>query len=163
MEMYTRRDIGAIGDGQKAQKVLKPNIFGTQIAQLKKASSVPRFTQGKIMLKLLEIACKVANNSVDRTRKAFIGCCAVRSDGAVVSSRNSATLNPTGISPRSHAERKCLSKSGYGSIMYIARIRKDNSIGCAKPCARCLASMRSMGVVKAYYTITENEYGVICP
>ena len=115
------------------------------------------------MLTLLQVACKVANPEADRCRKAFIGAVAIRKDGAVVSSRNVATLHPTGISPICHAERKALAKSGYGAVVYVARVRKDGSIALAKPCARCLASMRAMGVKKCYFTISNKEYGVIYP
>ena len=115
------------------------------------------------MLYLLKLAYQSANLSADKNRKAFIGCCAIRSDGVIVSSRNGSTPSPKGISPTCHAERKCLRKSGYGATLYIARSRRDGSVGCAKPCKRCVASMKSMGVKKAYYTITEYEYGVIYP
>jgi deoxycytidylate deaminase len=115
------------------------------------------------MLYYLRLASKVANVSIDTCRKAFIGCIAVRKDGAIVSSRNSATRNPTGPAPVSHAERKVLKKSGYGATLYVARVRRDGSIGCAKPCARCRASMRSMGVERVYYTISPDEWAWLKP
>ena len=115
------------------------------------------------MLYLLQMAYKAANLLADKNRKAIIGAVAVRKDGVIVSSRNGATPNPCGISPTCHAERRIMNKCGYGAIIYVARTRRDGSIGCAKPCKRCIASMHSMGVKKVYYTITGNEYGVIYP
>jgi cytidine deaminase len=115
------------------------------------------------MLQLLRIACKVANPMIDRCRKAYIGCVAVRKDGAIVSSRNGATPRPSGISPQCHAERRALKKTGVGAILYVARVRKDGSVGMAMPCARCRASMRAMGVTRVYYTVDENEWRCMIP
>ncbi len=41
--------------------------------------------------------------------------------------------------------------------MFIARHRKDGSVGNAKPCANCLEVMRGMGVKKVAWTTSEQD------
>jgi tRNA(Arg) A34 adenosine deaminase TadA len=115
------------------------------------------------MLPLLLLAAKVANPSIDRFRKAILGCVVVRSDGAVVSSRNGSTPMPWGTSPTCHAERKAIRKSDYGATLYVARVKKTGEIAMAKPCEACMNALRSKKVKKIYYTINDQEYGVIIP
>src|SRR5665213_95640 len=99
------------------------------------------------MLDLIEVAAKVADLSVDKQRKAFIGAVAVRRDGVLVYSRNGITIRPSGTYPLAHAERRVLRKSGYGSSVYVARVNRDGNLAMAKPCNRCMPALRSMGVV----------------
>ena len=52
-----------------------------------------------------------------------------------------------------------------GCKIYVARRRAPNStfgkVGMSRPCAICEAVLRSYGIKKAFYTITDNEYGVM--
>lgn len=46
--------------------------------------------------------------------------------------------------------------------LYIARYRtSNNTLGLAKPCDMCLKVIKSMKIKRVYYTISDNEYGVI--
>tara|TARA_B100000902_G_scaffold397184_1_gene460216 strand:+ start:2580 stop:3023 length:444 start_codon:yes stop_codon:yes gene_type:complete len=60
-----------------------------------------------------------------------------------------------------HAEIDCLRKirfqkrRGDNTTMFIARHRKDGSVGNAKPCANCLEVMRGMGIKKVAWTTSE--------
>lgn len=53
-----------------------------------------------------------------------------------------------------HAEEAAcnLPISLTGSTLYIARIKKDNSTGLAKPCINCMAMLKSLGIKKIVYT-----------
>jgi tRNA(Arg) A34 adenosine deaminase TadA len=115
------------------------------------------------MLHQLQIAIQVADPTTDKMRKAIIGCVAIRADGTLVKSRNQSTLNPTGKSPSVHAEARVLRKAGYGATVYVARIRRDGSIGCAKPCIHCMNSLRSRGVEMVYWTVEGNDWEACRP
>ena len=113
------------------------------------------------MLRLLNIAAEVADLSSDRMRKAFVGVVALRQDGTLVHARNGSTPDPEGINPKAHAEFRVLRKAGYGASVYVARLKRDGTFGLAKPCAYCMAALKSRGVELAYYT-TENDQWEAC-
>jgi cytidine/deoxycytidylate deaminase-like protein len=117
----------------------------------------------KIMLQLLTIAGQVADISVDIKRKAFVGAVAIRRDGTMVMSRNGSTPWPNGKSPSCHAEKKCLRKSGYGSTVYVARVKRDGSFALAKPCCHCMPALRAMGVEMVYWTVNNTEWEACRP
>jgi tRNA(Arg) A34 adenosine deaminase TadA len=115
------------------------------------------------MLNLLLVASQVADITTDRCRKAFIGSVAIRRDGVLVKSRNGATPDPSGVNPMAHSEARTLRKCGYGATIYVARIRKDLSLGMAKPCKYCMPALRAMGVQMVYWTINNEEWGACIP
>lgn len=115
------------------------------------------------MLSLLLIAAQVADISTDKTRKSFIGSVAIRRDGTLVKSRNGATPNPTGVNPSMHSEHRLMRKAGYGATVFVARVRKDHSLGLSRPCPRCMAALRARGVDMVYWTINDNEWGACKP
>jgi hypothetical protein len=50
----------------------------------------------------------------------------------------------------------------YGSIVWVVRVSiQDGKMRLAKPCKRCENTLRLRGVEKIYYSISENEYGVM--
>ena len=113
---------------------------------------------------LLVLASKVADLNKDTCRKAFIGAVAVRADGTLVSSRNGSTqANYPTPTPSVHSEARIVRKAGISATVYVARLRRDGSIGCAKPCSRCLAVMRSHRVEVVYYTIDNKNWGFCSP
>ncbi len=61
--------------------------------------------------------------------------------------------------PTLHAEMNCLVHNGLDNSencdIMVARIRKDNSLGLAKPCPSCEAALRYAGIHKVYYTTNE--------
>jgi len=115
------------------------------------------------MLPLLEVAGQVADLSTDRCRKAFMGAVALRRDGTLVRSRNGITIRPDGPIPSGHAEARVLRKSGYGATVYVARVKKDGSLAMAKPCSKCMAALRAMGVEMVYWTISNNDWEACKP
>ncbi len=88
-----------------------------------------------------------------------IGCVILRSDGVLVSSRNGSSTHKM---PQAHAEARCAKKADKHSVAYVARVRRDGSIGCARPCKLCRIQLRSHGVIDAFYTIGPNQWGRMC-
>jgi len=98
-----------------------------------------------------------------RNKKNFLfGCIAKRSDGVYVRSVNhDISGEPL---PSGHAEARVLRKAGTGSILWVARIAKDNKTwAMAKPCRHCRALIKNRGVKRVYYTIGPNEWGIWIP
>lgn len=84
-------------------------------------------------------------------RRGFtLGAIAIRRDGKVVSSANGAAERPQ---PSSHAEARVLAKAGKGSTLIVARVRKNGTLGLAKPCPACQALIRSKEVEAVYYSV----------
>src|SRR6266566_113392 len=107
-----------------------------------------------------ELAKRVAISKLDK-RNHLLAAIATRSDGAIVWSPNGPTPTPNGLV---HAEQKTLRKCDYGATMYVVRIRKiDGSLALSKPCGKCLSAMHAKRVKRCFYSINDNEYGVIVP
>lgn len=109
---------------------------------------------------LLKLAANAATgNGKNDCRQYLIGAIAIRVDGAVVSARN---ISNNRKSQRCHAEARVLRKSGNCATVFVARVsRRDGSIQMAKPCIRCQSELRNRKIKKCYYTISNNEYGVM--
>lgn len=115
-----------------------------------------RVVQG--MHKYLRIASHVSVKG-SPFRRAYVGVIGVRADGKIVSSFNGCAGNR--YAP-AHAEARLSRKLDVGSIVYVARTRRDNGvISMARPCKNCYMVMKHRGVAKVIYTISENEWGVI--
>lgn len=110
------------------------------------------------MIRYLNQAIKEANNDTDPTRAYRFAVIGIRSDGAIVRSRNLSTKVPE---HRAHAESRIVRKLDVGAIIYIARILKNGSAAMARPCIKCENVLRAHGIKKAYYTIAHKEYGVL--
>lgn len=88
----------------------------------------------------------------------------IRRDGVLVFSSNGASKPSSCDKLRiriAHAEQRLAQKLGMGAVIYVARLKRDGSRGLAKPCQNCERILRSRGVVRVYYTIADNEYGVL--
>jgi len=92
-------------------------------------------------------------------RAYILGALAIRSDGAIVKSRNSPSMLET--NPKVHAEAKLCKKIDKGSIVYVARVNRNGNFAMAKPCKHCMTKLRNKQVKKVYYTISDYEWGVI--
>ena len=64
--------------------------------------------------------------------------------------------------PSGHAEARCSKKADKHSVAYVARVRKDGSLGCARPCKSCRIQLRSRGVMDVFFTVGENQWGRMC-
>lgn len=55
-----------------------------------------------------------------------------------------------------HAEMKAIMRARKSSlnkaILYVARARRDQAHGCAKPCAKCEALIKKSGIKMVIYT-----------
>ena len=108
--------------------------------------------------RMLSEAVKYAWNNRDRDgRNYLLGAMGVRADGAIVKSVNGWAEC---VSGRVHAESRVVRKMDRGGVVYVARVRKDGTVGMARPCAGCRRVLRSSGI-GAVYTIGDNEWGTL--
>lgn len=113
----------------------------------------------KIWDNLREAAAFACKEKLHDERCFWIGSIGERADGARVRSRNGSAEK---VSPELHAEARLLKKLDFGSTVYVARvIRMNHALGMARPCRSCRAKMRAKGVKKVFYTISDQEYGVL--
>lgn len=112
----------------------------------------------KYLREASRISCKG-----NKLRRAFVGAIGKRNDGVIVQSWNGSSAGTTyDRCPSAHAEARLSRKLGSGSIVYVARVRRDNGkLAMAKPCPDCERILRNRGVVRVEYTINEHEYGVL--
>jgi len=109
--------------------------------------------------KFFRLAAEEAvKNRAFHTRNHQLGCVAVRGDGAMVKASNGPTPVPT---REMHAEYRVSKKMDYDATVYVVRVLKDGSYGMAMPCADCLKAMKSKRVKRIYFTIDNDNYGVI--
>lgn len=109
-------------------------------------------------------------------RRYFIGAIGLRSDGTKVKACNGNPKEPT---REHHCEYRLSRKLDRGSTVFVARTTSKESDGCsgrplyvsedsgrqlsmAKPCADCEKALRFRGVARVYYSISDEEYGVLC-
>ena len=92
---------------------------------------------------MLRLAVDAARFGEDMLRSAFVGAVAIRRDGALVRARNGSS---TKVEPSVHAEARVLRKAGAGAKVYVARVKRDGSIGCARPCKWCMAALKARHV-----------------
>lgn len=88
----------------------------------------------------------------------------VRKDGAVVFSCNGHSFFPPRqrlIIKMAHAEQRLARKLDRGAEVFVARIKRDGSFGLSAPCSSCRRLLKSRGVSRCFYTISNQDYGVI--
>ncbi len=108
----------------------------------------------------LKIAGEMASSKED-PRSFLLGAVGIRKDGTIVKSMNAPSTQPMRCA---HAEARLSRKLDYGAVVYVARVRLSNgSFGLAKPCHNCMKALSSKRVAKIYYTISDEEYGVLTP
>ena len=107
---------------------------------------------------LLEAAIAARRFDSDDLRAHALGVIGIRKDGAVIRARNCSSRLPE---QSGHAEARAIRKMDKGGIMYVARVTKGGRLALAKPCRICELKMRSAGVVRCYYTISDHEFGVL--
>lgn len=95
-------------------------------------------------------------------RDHLFGAVGRRKDGTLVTARNIHFLNKDYKDNYGHAEERLVRKLDYGSTVWVVRISvTDGRLKPAKPCKRCENDLRLKGVKKVYYSISENEYGIL--
>jgi cytidine deaminase len=107
--------------------------------------------------KVLALACVYAARKQDyRTfRLAAVG---IRTDGVLV---HAANLASQVADPTCHAEWRLCRKLDKGATVYVARVGADGQTRLARPCESCQRKLRRHGVVRVFYTIGLDEYGVM--
>lgn len=115
--------------------------------------------------KFFEIAKKVAQLRDDQ-RAFLFGAVGVRDDGIIVTSPNGCVVlndnDRRGYFPKCHAESRICRKLDKNSTVFVVRIGIiDGKFKNAKPCKTCENTMRTRGVVRVYYSISEYEYGTL--
>lgn len=106
----------------------------------------------------LQHAAFAAQRNRNDHRSYAVGALAIRADGASTVSRNEAAQRP---SPEAHAERRVLRKAGLGAVIFVARMRRDGSLGLAHPCKPCVVALRAHRVRRCYYSIDDDSFGVL--
>jgi tRNA(Arg) A34 adenosine deaminase TadA len=87
-----------------------------------------------------------------------LGAVGIRTDGAIVTADNVPVRQPHA---RSHAEARLTRKLNRGSEVFIVRVLRSGLLSNAHPCAKCQKAMRLRGIRRVYYSISDDEYGVI--
>lgn len=110
--------------------------------------------------KFFRLARKAAESgdSKDAKRTYRVGAVGVRTDGAIVTSSNICTRKPK---PSAHAEARLTRKLNVGSVVYVVRIARDNRLLPARPCRSCRGIMSTRRISRCYYSISDNEYGIL--
>ncbi len=101
---------------------------------------------------------KMVATRVDDCRQFRLGAVGIRCDGTIVVSRNIPNREPE---PQAHAEARLVKKLDHGAIVYVVRVARDGKLTMARPCKTCRRALKNRHVRKCYYSINENEYGVI--
>ena len=105
-----------------------------------------------------QIAALTACKRVDE-RSFLLGALGIRKDGVLVKSVNASSYYPQRTG---HAEARLCRKLTPHSVVYVARVRmSDGTFAMSRPCKDCQKILRSTGVSKVYYTISENEFGIM--
>lgn len=115
--------------------------------------------------KFFEMAKKAAQLRDDQRAFQF-GAIGLRDDGIIVAACNGCVVldknDRRGFFPKCHAEFRICRKLDKNSTVFVARIALiDGKYKNAKPCKTCQNAMRTRGVTKVYYTISDDEYGVM--
>jgi len=109
------------------------------------------------MKKYFREAKKIAING-DKKRQHRLGAIGLRADGAIVKSNNLPNRQPE---PHAHAEARVVKKLGFGGIVYVVRVLRSGELAKARPCRKCRQIMKFHGVKRCFYSISDNEYGII--
>ncbi len=110
----------------------------------------------------LRLAAEVACLK-DDARDHRLGAVGIRSDGVVVAAFNGTGYNGKSSKPfpPMHAEARLARKLDFYSTVYVARQMRKQGLGLARPCAACQRALRRKRVERVYYTISDDEYGVL--
>ena len=106
----------------------------------------------------LAIKAAEKGDSKDASRHFRIGAVAIRSDGALVSASNIPNREPDS---ESHAEARLTKKLDHNAEVFVVRIGRGGELRNARPCKRCRQKLKSRKIKKCYYSIANDEYGVM--
>ena len=112
----------------------------------------------KKIFNYFQIAGKLTASHKDG-RSFLLGAIGIRNDGVMVTAINSMSKFPN---RQLHAEYKLSKKLDKGSTVYVVRIRlADGQFALARPCVDCFKVLSTKKVRRIFYSISNDEYGVI--
>lgn len=79
----------------------------------------------------------------------------------VNSLKSSPGLVPFYRYPHFHAEAAAIFAAGdrsIGSDLFVARVRRDNTLAMAKPCKGCQKLIKQYGIRNVYYSVEDGTY-----
>ena len=110
------------------------------------------------MNKYFKLATKIAMENSEGKHYCF-GAVGIRSDGCIVTSHN---IKSPIQDVNCHAEARLTRKLDVGSIVYVTRVNRSGTrMLNARPCTGCQFKMKNRGVKRCYYSINDNEFGVV--
>ena len=118
------------------------------------------------MWNFFAIAKKFSLSKKDN-RDYIISAVGIRSDGIIVHAVNGCACiddihTRDNSFPAGHAEHRLSKKLDKGSTVFVCRISKSTGeYKMAKPCPHCERRLKASKVKRVFYTISNNEYGVI--
>jgi cytidine deaminase len=105
------------------------------------------------------LAQEVAKRGDKKIKRHYrLGAVGIRSDGIIVTANN---IPCRELTAPAHAEARLVRKLTKNSEVYVVRIQRDGSLANARPCMTCQRLMRGRGVLKVYYSISQNEWGCL--
>lgn len=108
------------------------------------------------MTVLLRMAIELARRQrkINHYKSMSVAVVARRCDGTIVKSHNGHGNHDKHYrhSPLSHAEARVCKKLDARAHVAIARVKRDGTIGLAKPCSYCMMFMRSRRVANIEWT-----------
>lgn len=115
-------------------------------------------------IKAKQIAINTATKSTHH--KWHLGAVVWRGGSVIATGYNTPKNSPETIEDHKyfkcsiHAEIAALRKAGNtkGARLYVARITKNGSPACAKPCPRCLNQIKQHGIKEVHYTDNEKNW-----
>ena len=107
---------------------------------------------------MFQLAATIAKRTAGKRRNFLLGAIGIRNDGVLVSASN---LPVTRKTPEAHAEYRVSRKLDVGAVVYVARKNRVGRLCNAKPCFRCESAMRSRGVKRCFYTISNTKFGIL--
>lgn len=100
-----------------------------------------------------------------------IGACVSRGRRVISAGYNQIKTHPlmlrfrneyvTGLHAEMHACVGVDLDSLNGADIYVVRLRKDGSLGMARPCKLCREYLADMGVRRAYFSTSEEKFDMI--
>lgn len=109
-----------------------------------------------------DLAAKSAKKTIDshEGKTFFLYTVGVRKDQAVVGASNLVSDYPNRLV---HSEARVARMLDYGATLFVVRMRTDMSLAMARPCEHCQKALQLKQVEKAFYTISDHEFGVWYP
>lgn len=99
-------------------------------------------------LQLATLAAQAALRLSDQ-KHYQVGAAAIRGDGTFVTSSNGPAPHPE---PSVHAEARLCRKLDRGAVVFVMRIKRDGTLGMARPCYNCALELVRTGAKKVFYS-----------